>query len=64
MEAIARWDGDAVRVEQTADGGAALVEVFTMMPSGDQIALIFRLTSKVTETPVLFRTVFDRAKDD
>ena len=64
IEAIARWEGDTIRVEQKVEGGASLVEVFTMMPSGDQIAMIFHLTSQATNTPVLFRTVYERTKED
>lgn len=64
LQATATWEGDIVRIEQKSDGGAVLNEAFTMMPGGDQIAIIFQLSTKSTKTPVLFRTVYDRAKDD
>lgn len=60
IEATAAWEGDAVHVVQIGDNDAVLNEVYSMV--GDQMALLFRLESKLTKIPVQFRVVYDRVE--
>jgi len=64
VQATAKWEETgALRVHQVAEGGNVLEEIFSSMADGAQLAIVFHLTSKVADGPVLFRVVYDRVEE-
>ena len=61
IEATATWEDGSLHVVQKAEGGAVLEEIFSLL--NGQLAVIFHLKSKAASTPVLFRTVYERADE-
>ncbi len=62
VEATATWKGESIHVVQLAANRAALEQIFSLVGDGDQMALIFILKSKLSDTPIQFRVVYDRVK--
>ena len=63
IEASASWEGDSIQVLQVGENNAVLKQIYS--PAGDdQLAFVFVLESKLSERPVQFRVVYDRAAEN
>lgn len=63
IKATATWEGDSLLVEQRAESGAVLRETFSATADGG-LAVLFHLQSKQTESPLMFRVVYERDEDE
>ena len=63
IKASATWEGESLVVEQRGDSGAVLRETFSPTPDGG-LAVLFHLQSKQTESPLMFRVVYEREEEE
>jgi len=63
IDATATWEGESLHVVQVGANKAVLEEIYSLVGDGDQMALIFILESKLSDTPIQFRVVYDRVQD-
>lgn len=64
IEATAAWEGEVIQIVQVGENDAVLKEAYSLIGDGEQMALLFRLESKLTKIPVQFRLVYDRVEQD
>ena len=62
VEATASWNGDSISVVQKGEAGGLIREIYSILDGGKQLAVVFQLEHKASETPVMFRTVYDRVE--
>jgi hypothetical protein len=64
LEVIAHRDGLSLRVEEKSDAGDVILEHYSLLSDGSQMAFLFRLDSNLLDKLVSFRIVYDRAFDE
>lgn len=62
IEATADWEGESIHIVQVAANKSVLTEIYSVVGDGNQMAFIFILESKLSETPIQFRVVYDRVE--
>jgi NAD dependent epimerase/dehydratase family enzyme len=64
MEVRARWEGEAVVVEQKTSRGAKLSESYALSPDGASLVVTRRMESPRFKTPLIVRSVYEPAALD
>ncbi|HSF14348.1 MAG TPA: hypothetical protein VLK65_02205 [Vicinamibacteria bacterium] len=62
LEATASLNGDSISVVQKGEAGGLIRENYSLLDGGKQLAVVFQIEHKASETPVMFRTVYDRVE--